>query len=123
MSAAGVARKSAPAGAGRLSAGVGWTIELRCLQLPVWGAADVPPTLDWCRQFVGGPVQLYELQSMDMQLLLHEEGKVLGMPLNRIASAIMQTDLMHQLGRPPLRSELDFVAGPALVLGGIARWT
>ena len=47
----------------------------------------VPPTLKEAQEFVGGWIEMVYLKNGD-QMIVNEEGLLLGLPVNRIASAI-----------------------------------
>lgn len=64
-----------------------------------------PPTLKQVQEAVGGYVELVELDNGD-QLLVNEEGLLLGLPLNTWATSLV--------GRR--------IVGRALLLQGKARW-
>lgn len=100
------------------------------IMLPYIGAQpplDVsePPSLDYCQKIVGGLVQVVELliDGAAAQLLLNEEGKGLGMPLNRHASELWIAEQERRLGTKIDDRDLDVIVGPALLLQGAARWT
>lgn len=70
--------------------------------------SDKPPTLKEAQAIVGGYVQLLNLED-DSQLLVDEEGRLKGSPLNEAAS-----------NRWP---EWGALFGNVLLLKGAARWT
>lgn len=64
-----------------------------------------------------GYIQLLELRikGQASQMLIHEEGKLRGLPFNEDASR-----LFWDHGSGPLD---DYIVGPALILTGQASWT
>lgn len=57
-------------------------------------------------KLIGGPVEFVPLNTPHIQMLIPQEGRLLGLPFNRQASELA--------GRP--------VHGPALILSGVTRW-
>jgi hypothetical protein len=91
----------------------------------VWARdADGPPGLDWCRQFVGGSVQVVEVTmgQSRCQMLINEDGKGSGLPLNRAASLLWFAEQRRAAGYYVPSEELDVIVGPALLLIGAAQW-
>ena len=67
---------------------------------------QIPPSLEEAQAFVGGYVEMIQL-APDVQLLVNEEGQLLGLPVNYTAS----------------RMAKRVVVGPAMMLCGKAVWT
>jgi hypothetical protein len=69
-----------------------------------------PADGDAYRDLVGGHFQVVELHRPRANLYLHEEGKLVGLPVNPRATALVWLHNHRLRGR-------DVIAGPALVLG------
>ena len=85
-----------------------------------------PPSLELCQKAVGGTVQVVELMidGEAAQLLMNEDGKNLGMPLNRDATRLWFAEQRRRYGDNTMPDDdLDVIVGPALLLQGAARWT
>lgn len=76
---------------------------------PVIHRPTKPPTLEEAQAMVGGYVQLVELAD-GSQLIVNEEGKLRGLPVNVEASKLW-----------PVPG--DLIVGDAVHLQGDARWT
>lgn len=91
----------------------------------VWAReTEAPPSLDWCREFVGGSVQVVDLMMGETpcQLLINEDGKGIGMPLNRMATLLWFGEQRRVAGHYIPSEDLDVIVGPALLLFGDAQW-
>lgn len=73
--------------------------------------ADVEPTdgdyftLEELQRLIGGLIETKYLMSQDKYLIFHEEGKLLDLPLNDLATAIYQREY----------GPVDVIVGPALL--------
>ena len=70
-----------------------------------------PLTLDFYQETVGGWVQAVWLDAPEGSLWMHEEGKLIGMPPNELATRIYWQAQPHHM-------QNDYVAGVAIVTGG-----
>ena len=70
------------------------------------------PDLKAAQDFVGGMVEVVTFPNGDL-LLLNEEGKLMGLPLNPEATALWRT---HFTKETHLFGYDDFVVGPAMVI-------
>jgi len=69
--------------------------------------SDEKPTLEEAQKFVGGLVEVIELNGkIPAQMMVNEEGLIYGLPHNEIASAMSKRTIV----------------GKALILYGNARW-
>lgn len=97
----------------------------------VWtGDAEMPPTLEWAQAFVGGGngpglVQVVHIHvdGEPAQMLINENAKIDGMPMNQPASSLWIAEQQRCAGRTLSVDEVDLICGPALVLTGAAMWT
>jgi hypothetical protein len=67
-------------------------------------------TLDQLQKLVGGYIQVIELKD-DRQMIINEEGKLMGLPYNDTATKIYN----HHFGRG------DYISGDAIILSGKAK--
>jgi len=93
------------------------------------GDAAVPPTLEWAQAFVGAGADEAIVQVVNLlvdgqpaQMLINENAKILGMPLNDPASRLWIREQHRVAGRRLHMGELDYICGPALILIGAAMW-
>ena len=70
------------------------------------------PTLKEAQDFVGGMVECVQFPNGDL-LLLNEEGKLMGLPLNPEATALWRAHFPKE--KFPIGWD-DFVVGPAMVI-------
>tara|TARA_R110002167_G_scaffold135451_1_gene321894 strand:+ start:7871 stop:8143 length:273 start_codon:yes stop_codon:yes gene_type:complete len=70
-----------------------------------------PFTLDQLQKLVGGYIEVLELKD-NTQLIINEEGKMMGLPYNDTATQIMH----YNFGR-----SADYVVGDAIILHGKAK--
>ena len=70
------------------------------------------PTLEQAQKFVGGMVQGIEFPNGDY-MLMNEEGKLLGLPLNPEATALWRATFDND---NYVTGRKDFVVGPAILI-------
>jgi hypothetical protein len=74
-------------------------------QRTVTPAHGVSFTLEELRKLVGGSIELVALSTGDM-MLINEEGKLLGLPYNPLATMLAAPSLFPG----------DYIAGPAVII-------
>jgi|TARA_R110002051_G_scaffold19567_2_gene54388 hypothetical protein len=71
-------------------------------------------TLDQLQKLVGGYIELVNLPNTKEQMIINEEGKLIGLPVNETATKIFHENYPHLQDR-------DVICGDAIILSGKAR--
>ena len=71
-------------------------------------------TLEDLQKLVGGYIQLIELHSSKRQMIINEEGKLMGLPFNETATKIFHDEYPHL-------TEYDVICGDAIILSKKAK--
>jgi hypothetical protein len=74
-----------------------------------------PLTLDQLQKLVGGYIELVNLPESKEQMIINEEGKLMGLPINSTATKIFHDNYPHL--------QHDWICGDAIILSGKARMT
>lgn len=72
--------------------------------------------LEEMQHLVGGYIQVIELHKIKSQMIINEEGKLIGLPKNDNATKMFHEEYPHL-------SEYDYICGDAIILSGKARLT
>tara|TARA_R110002074_G_scaffold227765_4_gene399350 strand:- start:403 stop:687 length:285 start_codon:yes stop_codon:yes gene_type:complete len=70
-------------------------------------------TLDQLQKLVGGYIELIDLPESNKQMIINEEGKLMGLSINSTATKIFHENYPHL--------QHDTICGDAIILSGKAR--
>ena len=79
---------------------------------------DVEPTLEEMQKFVGGYIEVVTSADTNSQIVLDEEGKLKGKPLNKEATELY---LGEEQDDTSAGWDFDYIVGDVMVLSGDAR--
>ena len=79
---------------------------------------DVEPTLKEMQDFVGGYIEVVQSADTKSQIVLDEEGKLKGKPINKEATELY---LGEEQDDTSAGWDFDYIVGDVMVLSGDAR--
>ena len=79
---------------------------------------DVEPTLQEMQKFVGGYIEVVTSADTNSQIVLDEEGKLKGKPINKEATEMYVGEEMDDTSAG---WDFDVIVGDAMILSGDAR--
>ena len=79
---------------------------------------DVEPTLEEMQKFVGGYIEVVTSADTNSQIVLDEEGKLKGKPLNKEATEVY---LGEEQDDTSAGWDFDYIVGDVMILSGDAR--
>ena len=79
---------------------------------------DVEPTLEQMQKFVGGYIEVVTSADTNSQIVLDEEGKLKGKPLNKEATELY---VGEEKDDTCAGWDFDYIVGDVMVLSGDAR--